>query len=165
MRQCGLLAVAFFIVSCNPGCSVSSAGSKVPAVLLEVLEHGEDFTLFSLDPAVDTNATNPFHDWRIIGSTPIPEAATRSRVVSSLIRGIDENDGTVAACFNPRHGLRVTHAGVVHDLVICFECMQVRWYSGSTSSELIRITPSPQRTFDATLTGAGVELAPAAAGH
>lgn len=34
----------------------------------------------------------------------------------------------MAACFDPRHGVRAVHGGHTVDLVICFECLSLKVY-------------------------------------
>ena len=64
------------------------------------------------------------------------------------------------ACFNPRHGIRVTHAGVVTNFVTCFECRQVEVWRGNQKLALFLVSVSPQSVFDEVLKSAGVTLAP-----
>ena len=82
--------------------------------------------------------------------------------IAALKQGVSENvDGMAASCFNPRHGIRVIEKGVTTDFVICFECLQVQVYSGSSTSGFLTMS-SPQPEFDKVLKAAGVPLAKAA---
>jgi hypothetical protein len=69
------------------------------------------------------------------------------------------NDGRVAACFNPRHGIRASREGKTIDLVICFECLQVYVYAEEGRQGSFLTTSSPQPVFDQVLREAGVPLA------
>ena len=82
-------------------------------------------------------------------------------LVAALKKGVEENDGTVANCFNPRHGIRATHEGNTVELVICFECLSMQAYLGAERSGALT-TASPERTFDDVLRAAKVPLAPKA---
>ena len=73
-----------------------------------------------------------FHGYRILGEAAVDDPDTRARIVRLVYNGIDGNTTTSAACFDPRHGIRATHEGRSIDLVICFECLQLKLYdSGS----------------------------------
>jgi hypothetical protein len=51
-------------------------------------------------------------------------------------------------CFNPRHGLRIMHAGSITDFLICFECQQVQVWSGGQQISRWSTDSSPQPVFD-----------------
>jgi hypothetical protein len=57
------------------------------------------------------------------------------------------DDGSIAACFEPRHGIRAeTEAGSV-DFVICFQCLSMKIYhNGEASSALTASTPGDDLT-------------------
>ena len=76
---------------------------------------------------------------------------TRKRLVAALEKGVEENKGDVMKCFNPRHGIRVTHEGMTADFVICFECFQVMVYVAGGKGQRFLITDSPAPIFNQTL--------------
>ena len=76
-----------------------------------------------------------------------------------LAAAAEESEGDAAACFNPRHGLRVTRNGKTIDFVICFECFQVKVFGGDKDEGGFRITDTPQPSFDKVLRDAKVPLA------
>src|SRR5262249_13241443 len=98
-----------------------------------------------------------FHGWKVLGKTAVKEKADRGKLVEALEKGIKENDGTVAACFNPRHGIRVAKGDKTIDLVICFECFSLEVWKGEERSSVLT-TGSPQKAFDKVLTDAKVPL-------
>ena len=55
----------------------------------------------------------------------MPWSSTRYSQEESRVDSAIREGGRQAKCFNPRHGLRATKAGVMRDLVICFECHNV----------------------------------------
>jgi hypothetical protein len=132
---------------------------KIPAGARAALKHAESFELYSLDPDFkQKKAGEGFNDWKVLGKTTVKEAATRGRLLTALNQGVKENDGQVAACFNPRHGIRVKAGDKTLDLVICFECYQVEVHEGGKRTGHFLTTGSPQRVFDEVLRAAGVEL-------
>jgi hypothetical protein len=77
---------------------------------------------------------------RVLGLT-INDAETRHRLVSSFQRAVAENQGTIAACFNPRHGIRVTRKQKQVEFVICFECTEFGYLAWFEANSLSRIRP------------------------
>jgi hypothetical protein len=124
------------------------------------LSTAEAYELISLEPDMRT-ATHSgvrYHNHAVLGSTPITDPATRRRLNDALQAGVRQSDGTRMACFNPRHGIRVTRGGVVSEFVICFECRQVQVYRDG--SKLYFLTSnSPEKVFDEVLKSANVPLA------
>lgn len=145
------------------GCGSMSADSKIPTGVVAVLEDADQFELLSIDPdRPQERPRDDFHGWKVLGRSQIKDAETRKKLLSALKKGVGENDGTAAACFDPRHGIRATHEGRTVDLVICFECFQVQFYVGEKREGGFLTTGSPQTVFDQVLRDAGVPLAEAA---
>jgi len=144
--------------SCLLGCS---SGNSMPPAAAKVLKEATAFELLSLDPGRRENKSDAdaLHGWKILGTAAIKDADTRAKLISRFAAGVAENDGTVAACFNPRHAIKLTYDGKTHDFIICFECYQVQWYVDGQVTKGFLITASPQPTFDETLKNAGVPLA------
>lgn len=138
-------------------------GSKIPEPARTALEGADQLELLSIDPSRrrETSADD-FHGWRVLGRTQVQDADARKRLAAALRKGAGESDGSVAACFSPRHGVRATHAGKTVDLVICFECLQVKVYSADEPDGSFLTAGSPQPVFDQILREAGVPLAEAA---
>ena len=124
--------------------------------------------LLSLHPA--TQATDPstrasegfeaeerLDGFPVLGQCVLTPEAQR-RIVGALFDGIHDNDGTVAGCFNPRHGLRVDRNGTRYELVICFECMSLRVLRDGKRIGSALTTAVPAGRFNQTLRAAGVTL-------
>jgi hypothetical protein len=143
---------------------VGCGGRGLPPKARTVLDAPDEFELLSLNPDHEARSKGSagskgetFHDWPVLGKTKVTEA-DRKRVMEALERGIGENNGMAAACFNPRHGIRATKGGKTVELEICFECMSMTIYvDGERKGALT--TGSPQKTFDEVLIAAGVKLA------
>jgi hypothetical protein len=132
-------------------------GNHIPNGARETLEHADQFELLSLSPAHSREPPKiDFHGFKVLGQIYIKDAAIRQKLVLALERGVRENDGVIAACFNPRHGIHVVHQGKTADFVICFECRQVHAY-GDDGGEFL-ISDSPQPVFDGVLRAAHVPL-------
>lgn len=143
-----LLLVAA-IASGLTGCSVAN---PLPSMAGRALENPSDFELLSIDPDRNNKVKGAgFRDWAILGKTQIDDRRTREKLVSAFEDGVGKSDGSVALCFNPRHGMRFVHNGSTYEFLICFECSQVQWYIDGERQEDILIADSPKPVFDSVL--------------
>jgi hypothetical protein len=150
--------------------SEPSPPGKMPLAAWKALRGAEQLELLSLDPTHDMYGPGPrkeapngrFHDYRILGRTAIADDGARKALVDALTLGVKENEGMAAGCFDPRHGLRLTHKGQTVDLVICFHCYQVETFIDDEEMKGFLVSRSPQPIFDQVLRAAGVELPPPA---
>ena len=151
-----LTLLALFALS--PAARAEDKENKIPDDLQALLEKADQFELLSLSPEEPKEKPKDgFHGWQVLGKTSVKDAETRKKLVAALQKGVAENDGTVARCFNPRHGIRVTQDGKTADFVICFECYQVKAFAADKPASFL-VTRSPQPAFDAVLTEAKVPL-------
>jgi hypothetical protein len=144
------------------GFSAQVAGqeNKIPDQAREILEKANQLELLSIGHGPSPkNPTDDFHGWPVIGKTRVEDSKTRNRLVAALEKGVEENKGDSMKCFNPRHGIRVTHDGKTADFVICFECFQVMVYVAGEKEQRFLITASPAPVFNQTLQHAKVPLA------
>jgi hypothetical protein len=133
--------------------------NKIPAKASEVLTGTEVIELYSLDPEKENRTTDGFRGWKVLGKTTVRDETMRQKLVAALREGVEESDKGSAGCFNPRHGIRVTHKGATVDFVICFECHYVYVYENAKDEEkIIKTTGDPQATFDKVLADANVPL-------
>jgi hypothetical protein len=132
---------------------------EIPAPAETILEHADHFELLSLDPRLQLNAADgDFHGYRVLGTAVIGDAESRQKLVSAFKRAVAEKPGAIAACFNPRHGIRASKHGEQADFVICFECRQVQVSYGQTHGEFL-INYSARALFDSVLQSHGLPLA------
>lgn len=155
-----LIAVLLLLLGLPIMAASEVAENRVPDDIREILEKAESFELYSLNPRHSKeNPEKSFHGYPILGKTEVKEAKTRAKLVAAFERGVKENQDRVAACFNPRHGIRVVRQGKTADLVICFECMSVSPYLDGKEVKGFLISPSPKPVFDKVLKDAKVPLA------
>lgn len=138
-------------------------GQKTAALHIEALAETEgSLEILSLDPSsrhgYAVNNQEVFHGFGIIGKAVVENKADKEKLTLALSKAITENNGAVAACFNPRHGVRFIGKGKKIELVICFECRSARCH-GFNGDMGILLTSSAQPAFDAFLTEKKVELA------
>jgi hypothetical protein len=120
----------------------------------------ESMTVYSLDGTYEardnkTPTGEMFHDYPVLGKTDIADPRDRTAILVAVKKGIAQSDGTQAACFWPRHGVRLVQSGETIEYVICFECLQLNEYrDGDTKHE--PTTRSPAAVLDEHLKSAGV---------
>ena len=161
MRSVSHLLVVLIVLMKVVGC-----GTSVDTKQLEA----DRFTLFSIDgnryppdderaPAADVER---FHGWPVLGKADITDPADRRQLLEAMQKGIDDNDGSVAGCFIPRHAIQIVTGDTTMDYVICFQCLQISTYetkAGNTTKGYKLTTAGPQGVFNAQLRKAGLPLA------
>jgi uncharacterized protein (TIGR03067 family) len=133
----------------------------LPEEAQKALEAAKELDLYSLDPMpAKGEDSGDFHGWTVLGKATLKKDDAHA-VAAAVVKGVADNDGSVAICFNPRHGVRVAADGKTFDFVICFECRQVEVYTGDKKvGETARTAAAPQKALDKLLKDAGVPLAP-----
>lgn len=135
----------------------------LPVETQRVLEHAEKFVLLAIDPLPPfaRNSATPapkevFHDYGVLGQAELKDKSQREALLKALYKGIADSDGTVAACFNPRHGISATLGDERVDLLICFECYSLQSFGNQAKSAVT--TRSPQNEFNRTFEKAGLAV-------
>jgi hypothetical protein len=163
MFRCRNIAIALAI-SLLAGVSAGSADkgkdNKIPDEARAILEKAEQIELLSLDPARgEEKPKDDFHGFKVLGKTVVKDAEVRKKLIAAFEKGVAENKGEAALCFNPRHGIRASHDGKTADFVICFECFHGHVHVGEKKLEGFLTTDSPEAAFDKVLKDAKVPLA------
>src|SRR5262245_45845975 len=139
---------------------VAAQDNKITDQARDILEKASQFGLPSSGHGSSPKKTaEDVRGWPVIGKTTVKVPDTRNRLVAALEKGVEENKGDSMKCFNPRHGIRVTHDGMTADFVICFECFQVMVYVTGDKEQRFLITASPAPVFNQALQHAKVPLA------
>jgi hypothetical protein len=151
--------------------------NQLPSAAAKLLDRADRVEVLSVDPAMrdrpqmvkpDGTPVPPpppdtredFHGFSVLGKTTVNGLLARRNVVSAVKRGIADSDGSVAACFLPRHGVRATVDGKTVDLVICFQCNSIRVYVDGEQAGTVLTAETSRDALDKVLTAAGVPLAP-----
>lgn len=89
---------------------------------LQVLKNANVGILYSLEPS---NSESGFHNFKVLGSITVTSTEAKV-VITEFLRAIESyNNGPVAGCFNPRHGLRLEVNGLNYDFLLCYQCAQM----------------------------------------
>lgn len=152
-----------------PGISVPSrVKSDLGDDVVRVLLNAEPLELVSVHPSpktrdaaeyaklgIDGNAL--IYDYAILGKhamTPMEKGA----ILGAFFKGMDADEGTRAACFNPRHALVGEFGGKRVEVLICFECLSFNLYvDGKLITAKLGATRSPEKAFNDMLDKHGVK--------
>ena len=132
----------------------------LPSELAEVLREAAAWTIYALEPAMEEPIEDGFHGYPVRGQATINSRSDRAQLSHALAQGIAGNQDMIAKCFLPRHGIRAESGDRVCDLVICFECLQIKVHdNGEARTEQVLTTSGPQRIFDRIYRNEGLSIA------
>jgi hypothetical protein len=135
----------------------------LPADARKALEQAKELELYSLSPGPEKEKpADGFHGWKVLGKTAVKADDARKALAAAVLKGVADSDGSVADCFEPRHGVRAVYDGKTYDFVVCFHCSQIEVYAGDKHLETTPTAASPEPALDKMLKDAGVPLAPKA---
>ena len=162
-----LICVVVLLAGCGPSSPPvppwnGKLTQKIPEPVRTALEVVQEFELLSLDPKHrDSDKPSEFLRRKVIGKTLVTDAETRKRILGALDAGVrPDRDLAGAACFDPRHAIRVQHAGQTFYIPICFECNNVYVFVDDQAKPLyFSISGLPEPVFDEVLRTAKVPLA------
>jgi hypothetical protein len=104
--------------------------NALPVEVLAALRSPDSMELYSLEPDTWRHQTGApptqgeLHGFAILGHAEL--SGLDRRIASDAFEAsVAAWDGMLAACFEPRHALRVAHAGHVYDLMLCYACQQM----------------------------------------
>jgi hypothetical protein len=136
-----------------------SLDNEIPKGAREAFEKAAQFELYSLDPfkGQQNEGDSSFHGWKVLGKTAL-KGANAQTVREAVEKGRSDSDGSVAKCFNPRHGLRFTVDQKTYDFVICYQCLSAEVYDGDNGLGQFLTTSGPAGTLNKILRAAKVPL-------
>jgi hypothetical protein len=166
MRATTAILFALALVGCTTATSEptwnGNLSEKIPEPVRTALEQSPEFELVSLDPKHrDEDSPSEFYRRRVIGKTVVKDAATRNRLLGALDASVRAEKNMSAACFDPRHAIRVAHGGKEFYLAICFHCGHIYFFVDNRreNENYFATDYSPLTVFDEALKAAGVPLA------
>jgi hypothetical protein len=151
---CGtVLFVAYGLTNQQP--SPEQLRKAFPNDSYDVFTKSQRAILYSLEPEKRVEGKELFHGYSVLGKTEVSNPKLQGELKSSLVKAMAGAYG--AACFNPRHGLRLMHDEKTVDVVICFECGTTVTYYGEAKGEG-DVFGTPARLYNRILRDAGVEI-------
>jgi hypothetical protein len=138
--------------------------NTLPVDAEQSLRSAKELVLYSLDPCCieDGNESEipQLYGYQILGQTELNNESDLNQIVDDYLRGVSEHDEMgVAACFDPRHAIRVEHDAETHDFLICFYCSKTKWYIDGNFREIINHTDHAKSGLNQLLKEADIELA------
>ena len=143
------LIALLFLTSCTsepiPNTPVANQSQNVDPTDYELgpfadMANADELEVLALHPyPYDENAPTAtdetFHGYKVLGKSSIGMVEFL-QLLQLIAQGESENDDVAAACFDPRHGIRVTMKdGSTQSLVICFACLQINHYENDERVE------------------------------
>lgn len=127
--------------------------AKLAADFAPLMEGVVELEVFILDPASgwegeEKRAKDPsprLGRWKIVRRVEVTDAREITLLRAGIQRSI-ETGGPVAACFNPRHGVRFIRNGQAVELILCFECASMD-AKGSPEFEGAAISTAAEAAF------------------
>lgn len=125
------------------------------------LAGAEPLTIRRLGPNPGTGDTPgpALHGYPELAVADLHDKAQKAELMGALRRGVEESDGTIARCFVPRHAITAAFEGATTDLLICFECYQIKVIvtdSSGRSRRTVPVTDGPREDFERLFTAAGI---------
>lgn len=169
IRTLFICGIAIALLGCDSG--VEQAADPMVSA--------KSFVFYTIDPASSFDPSNGvglgdeptpeaqakpdkrprLHSYLILGSVEVDRKEDRRALLAALRKGMDESDGKMAKCFDPRHALRIEKESETIDYVICFECYQVETILPGSRS-VTAVTESPKRVFNEFARRYGLTVAP-----
>lgn len=161
----GLLLAACCAPASPPPDSVAdrAAPGRMEAAVHAILAAADGATLYALHPypheteGAEWADRARLDDYVILGEAAV-DAATAQQVLGHVYDGIEASDGRVAACFNPRHGIRVHGADGTVDLVICYECLSMEIHRDGEFVQNLLTSEAPEKALAPLWAAAGLTL-------
>jgi hypothetical protein len=131
------------------------------------LNRPERLVLYSIDggptrpDSVQTSeppSKEKFHGYPVLGKVELTDADKLKEISDAIKSGLARSDGSMAACFWPRHAIRSVENGRTIDFVICFECSQLQIHQDN-SVDVKPITRDPRAVLNKVLNESGIPLA------
>ena len=132
----------------------------------EIPDDPESIILYSVDGTETWKGKTTgetLHGRPVLGSVNITDSAQRLEIVSAVKSAIRQAPPHRAACYWPRHVLRMARGGKTLDVEICFECTQYRTYHPDSESGGVgggNISQAAEPLLNEILVKAGVEVVP-----
>ncbi|RUL75945.1 hypothetical protein [Dyella choica] len=115
------------ILALTASCAHAASNALPPEAQL-ALHSGGQAVIYSLEPWDDPEKKVPrLHGFEILGQATLNPAQASSAVAAFdvAIRGFDN---VIAACFDPRHAIRIQANGHTYDFLLCYSCHQLEVY-------------------------------------
>lgn len=142
------------------------SGGKLQQETREFLLSATTFAIVAVEPTMPRSASATsssdaqlLRTYTVLGRANIEAAAERSEIVDLIDKAIGSSDGTVAACFNPRHAVSVTKGDHRMDVLICFECHSLQVHDAAIEPGSYTIGRAPEARLNELFRSHGLRVA------
>jgi hypothetical protein len=148
-----ITAFAFYLFSGQP--NKKQMAEAFPLNSEKIFSSGKSLTLYSLEPLRQSEKSEEFQGYAVIGKTEIHNQSFKQFLKKAFLNDLaDSNIKT--ECFNPRHGIRIADGNETVDLLISFECENFVSFAGEQKGAG-NIFGKSKVLFDQALTDAGIK--------
>jgi hypothetical protein len=150
-----LLSLLLLQTVCGAEYDFKTAQSRAAEAIEKIGQTKDKVFLYSLDPndpriyqgKLPENSDKLLHRYPILGQVEVTSPQEKASLFGALSKGVRESTGTLANCFDPRHGIRVISSKATNGFVICFACLQVQAY-GFEGGQYFLTSSSPGTVFN-----------------
>ncbi len=148
---------AFLLTTCMFMPVHAESPNKLPEEATKILRVPQSAIFYSLEPWEEAKpGEKTLHHFKILGQTNL-DPQKESSVAGAFEKAIADWDGMIAACFDPRHALRVTSEKHVYDFLLCYNCHQLYVYKDDKLLGSVGAAGSP-KYLNGLLTAANVPI-------
>ncbi len=140
-----LLSSLFLLVVIVSSIQASQYENKLPVDAADALQVPGKVILYSLEPwSMVTTNDNAFHGYKILGQATLDgkQAAIAVAAFESAIS--DKEHQFHAACFDPRHAIRLKSNGHTYDFLLCYACGYLYAYRDDKNIAMLDAAGSPK---------------------
>ncbi|WP_229743878.1 hypothetical protein [Aliidongia dinghuensis] len=151
------------LAGCQAGPSPrQDAGARsfqaLPAAAEQALTAHNSPILYSLEPrAPRVKGDQGLLGFQVLGKTALSDEDAEVAVKAFRSAIGDWVGGSAAACFDPRHAIRVLYGEHTYDFLLCYQCQSIWIYEDGKILTRLGAAGSPKE-LNALLTAAGVPL-------
>jgi hypothetical protein len=108
--------------------AAASTANTIPIDAVQALHESRSAELYSLEPWSPPESRGPLlYRFQILGQKRI-DGVTYKTAAEEIEAAVGRWDDRMAACFDPRHALRVTSRGHQFEFLLCYACHQMAVY-------------------------------------
>jgi len=136
---------------------ISAAKNKLPPEAVQALRAPGKVILYSLEPwATPSAGEATLQRFKVLGRTELDRNQV-VKAIAELEAAVAGWDGMKAACFDPRHALRLTAKGHTYDFLLCYACHNLYVYRDEELLGTSGAAGSP-KVLNGLLSAAGIPL-------
>ena len=122
---------------------------SLPEAVQSVLSDSQFLLLYSLASytIVGESEQMLFHGFSVLKQVQVAREGAKTQLVEAVYRSMADPEALQMLCFIPRHGLRAIQGDKSVDLVICYQCGNLKIYFNGTQVNGYWSTSRTSRTL------------------